>query len=406
MLNVVILNGGRGAATIIPALLRQQGLNVTSVVNAYDDGKSTGEIRRFFGMLGPSDIRKVQELMLPENDPDYNAYLNLFRYRYPLSCDRNKVIADLRAFVGSTVSALVGLQFHNKKVHNALRHFLREFLDGLVVIEKSCGKQFNFADCSIMNCIYAGAFLTFGRNIDAATRYIDRLFKLKGTVLPTSIENKKLVALRENGEMLYSEAEIVELRSNVRIERIYLLDNGLEPSHFNVLSTDEKRYYLAHNHCFVEVSESVRHALEHADIIIYAPGTQHSSLYPTYLSTGLASSIADNKMALKVFITNIGADYETPNYKASEYILGAYRYLSMADKRQYKMSDLFNVVLINQSHLKSGETYVEFDEEAFAEIPVPRVVDMFESKEQPGKHDGNKIVQTIMNLYEEATILT
>ena len=38
---------------------------ITSVVNAYDDGKSTGEIRKFFGMLGPSDIRKVQELMLP-----------------------------------------------------------------------------------------------------------------------------------------------------------------------------------------------------------------------------------------------------------------------------------------------------------------------------------------------------
>ena len=65
MLNVVVLNGGRGAATLIPTLLSRQGLHVTSIVNAYDDGKSTGEIRRRFGMLGPSDIRKVQELMLP-----------------------------------------------------------------------------------------------------------------------------------------------------------------------------------------------------------------------------------------------------------------------------------------------------------------------------------------------------
>ena len=56
MLNVVILNGGRGASAIIPALLAQQRLHVTSVVNAYDDGKSTGAIRRFFGMLGPSDF--------------------------------------------------------------------------------------------------------------------------------------------------------------------------------------------------------------------------------------------------------------------------------------------------------------------------------------------------------------
>ena len=80
MLNVVVINGGRGAAGLISALLSKQGLHVTSVVNAYDDGKSTGEIRRFFGMLGPSDIRKVQELMLPHDDPDYQANLNIFRF--------------------------------------------------------------------------------------------------------------------------------------------------------------------------------------------------------------------------------------------------------------------------------------------------------------------------------------
>ena len=47
-------------------------------------------------------------------------------------------------------------------------------------------------------------------------------------VLPNSVENKWLAALRENGEILYSEAEIVELRSNVLIEAIYLLDRSLD----------------------------------------------------------------------------------------------------------------------------------------------------------------------------------
>ena len=75
MLNIVIINGGRGASATIPALLARQGLHVTSVVNAYDDGKSTGAIRRLFGMVGPSDIRKVQELMLPADDVDYHSNL-------------------------------------------------------------------------------------------------------------------------------------------------------------------------------------------------------------------------------------------------------------------------------------------------------------------------------------------
>src|SRR3954471_13521978 len=98
MLNIVVLNGGRGAASIIPAMLRRQGLNVTSIVNAYDDGKPTGEIRRFFDMLGPSDIRQVQELMLQEGDPNHAASKALFDYRYPLGSGRDSILADMRRF--------------------------------------------------------------------------------------------------------------------------------------------------------------------------------------------------------------------------------------------------------------------------------------------------------------------
>lgn len=405
MLNIVIINGGRGASATIPALLGRQGLYVTSVVNAYDDGKSTGEIRRFFGMVGPSDIRKVQELMLPKDDVDYLSNLQVFRYRFSKSCVRDKVLADLSAFSDGSKPDLEGMFFTSVKVRTALRSFIQEFLEGLNCIEQVIGERFGFADCSLMNCIYAGAFLKFNRNFEQATIFIDRLFKLQGTVLPTSIENKKLVALRENGQMLYSEADIVELRSNVRIENLFLLDNLLDKEAFDVLSIEEKRYYLSRHHCYVSVSSSVKLALQQADIIIYSAGTQHSSLYPTYMSVGLAQAIADNKLAYKVFMTNIGADYETPNYLASDYILGAHRYLNFSDTRRYGMNELFNAVLINQSKLKADETYVTYDASGFADVPVRRVVQTFESADTLGKHDGAKVVQTILDLYEDATSL-
>jgi len=380
-----------------------QGINLTSVVNAYDDGKSTGEIRRFFGMLGPSDIRKVQELMLPEADLDHEASLGLFRYRYPADCERQAVLEDLGAFAAGASDAIVGLNFSSAKIRAALRLFVRQFLDGLAVSEKALGSELSFADCSLMNCLFAGAHLSFGRNFEVVTRYFNRLFKLKGTVLPTSIENKKLVALRENGEMLFCEAEIVELRSNVRIERIYLLDDALDRLRFSGLTVDEKRYYLEKTHSFVAASEGVKQALQQADVIIYSAGTQHSSLYPTYLSCGIAATIADNIRAFKVFVTNIGADYETPTYTASDYILGAYRYLGLPDSRNYSMEELFDVVLINRTRQKAEETYVDFDEAAFAAMPVRVVADDFESDASPGKHDGRKVVDKLLRLYDEAT---
>jgi 2-phospho-L-lactate transferase/gluconeogenesis factor (CofD/UPF0052 family) len=401
MLNVVVLNGGRGAATLIPALLARQGLHVTSVVNAYDDGKSTGEIRRRFGMLGPSDIRKVQELMLPEDDPDFDANRALFQFRFPVDCSHDDAVTEIAAFVSGHSEKLCDITFESQKVRKSLQVALDEFLKSLGPIERVFGTPFNFSDCAMMNIVYAGLFLLSRRDMEQSTLFIDRLFKLRGTVLPVSIEDKKLMALRENGQVLYSEAEIVELRSNVRIENIFLVDNYVDRITFDLLDLEEKRFFLDRHHCPVRMSPGVELALRQADIVVYSAGTQHSSLYPTYMSTGLASTISYNKTALKVFITNIGADYETPNYKASDYVLGAYRYLNSASPRLIAMQDLIHVILVNRSDLKSSESYVQFDEEGYADVPVRRIVDVFESSSSPGKHDGAKLVDKILELYEQ-----
>ena len=401
MLNIVVLNGGRGAASIIPEMLQRQGLNVTSIVNAYDDGKSTGEIRRFFDMLGPSDIRKVQELMLPENDPHHEASRALFAYRYPVGADREAILADMRRFTENG-GDLAGIAVANGTIRSALQNFVREFVDGLAVIEKARGARFDFDDCSLMNCLYAGAYLACRRDMELTTRTIDRLFRLKGTVLPNSVENKWLAALRQNGEICYCEAEIVELRSNVLIESIYLLDRQLERERFAELAPEEQRHFLSRHHAAATASPGVKLALEQADIIVYSAGTQHSSLYPTYISRGVAETIAANREALKIFVTNIGADYETPTYRTSDYLRGAYRHLCQAEDRQYAVAELFSTALINNGRRKADETYVEYDEANYGDLPVRRIVDDFESERAPGKHDGRKVIDTILSLYEEA----
>lgn len=400
MINIVVLNGGRGASTLIPSLLNVKGVNITSIVNAYDDGKSTGAIRSFFGMLGPSDIRKVQELMLPKNNKNYRTNLHLFTYRFPDEIDYKTALNGLKEFVNGNSDELVDEVIEDRNICSALRIFLNEFLNVLELVEKLEDTKFDFSDCSIMNCIYAGAFLYCDRNIEHATTYIGKLFNLDGVVLPTSIEDKKLMAIRENGEVLYNEAEIVELRSNVRIERIFLIDKYLKKNNFDKLDFDEKINYLEKHQSYTSVSPSVKNALLNADIIIYSAGTQHSSLYPTYLLSGLAEAIADNQNASKIFITNIGADYETPSYKASDYLLGAFRYLNLSDRRNYLISELFDAVLVNQSNFKKDETYVEFDKSNFNEIDTQLILDSFESPSSPGKHDGQKLTREIFNIFQ------
>ncbi len=398
MLNVAVINGGRGASGLISKLLERPYINLTSIVNAYDDGKSTGEIRRFFEMLGPSDIRKVQQLMLPLEDPHYFNYQKLFNHRFSEDIKRDDVFNEFKNYLYSKSSTLVGVKIESKYIDIYLKKFLDIFLNTLSTIEKLRGTKFNFSDCSVMNCIYAGAFLHFNRNIADSSLFLGKLFNLRGNVISTSIENKYLVALRENGEMLYSESEIVELRSNVRIERIFLLDSPLPKESFEKFSSEEKRYYLNQHNCHVPVSQSVILTLKQADIIIYSAGTQHSSLYPSYISTGLSETIANNKKATKIFVTNIGADYETPKYKASDYFLGAFKYLNLTGHRNYEMDELFDYIFINKGGNMDSSSYVIFDEDAFKNINIKKIIKNFESNEFPGKHNGDLLTEEILNL--------
>ena len=58
-LRVVLFSGGRGSGALTRRSCAMPGVALTLAINGYDDGASTGEVRRFLGdALGPSDFRK------------------------------------------------------------------------------------------------------------------------------------------------------------------------------------------------------------------------------------------------------------------------------------------------------------------------------------------------------------
>src|SRR6201996_8542467 len=82
MTRIVLFCGGRGSATIIRALLRQTDVELTLLVNAYDDGLSTGALRDFIpGMLGPSDFRKNLSYLFGNYSQAQYALKSLMEYR-------------------------------------------------------------------------------------------------------------------------------------------------------------------------------------------------------------------------------------------------------------------------------------------------------------------------------------
>jgi hypothetical protein len=115
----------------------------------------------------------------------------------------------------------------------------------------------------------------------------------------------------------------------------------------------------------------------------------------------VSETIANNRDAVKVFVTNIGADYETPSYTTADYVNGAYRYLSLGSASSLAPGDLFSAILVNNGRRKADETYVEHDAVGLEALEVPLVLTDLESDAAPGKHDGKKLVAAILATYEQ-----
>src|SRR5580700_3606582 len=82
-LRVVMFSGGSGTKSIGNFLLRHPQVDLTLLVNCYDDGHSTGRLRRFIpGVLGPSDIRKNIAHMMP-SDSSHVGLATLSDHRLP-----------------------------------------------------------------------------------------------------------------------------------------------------------------------------------------------------------------------------------------------------------------------------------------------------------------------------------
>src|SRR5229473_1621032 len=83
-LNVVLFSGGSGTQSITAAFLKHPQISLTILINAYDDGHSTGRLRRFIpGMLGPSDVRKNINRLMPARERSQQSLKTISDHRLP-----------------------------------------------------------------------------------------------------------------------------------------------------------------------------------------------------------------------------------------------------------------------------------------------------------------------------------
>src|SRR5262245_1417192 len=204
-LSVVVFSGGRGSSVLSQELIAHPGIALTLAINGYDDGMSTGEVRRFLGdALGPSDFRKNASHLAKALRTCPAETIDLLDRRLPSPCTREQALVILRQVSGPPESRIAA--------------FERELTIS--------GRSFEFADCAIGNIVFAGSYLAANRDFNAAVDDYCSLLKLPPGMIEnvTDGANAYLVALDPEAGLLASEADIVDAKRQNRIADIYLLD--------------------------------------------------------------------------------------------------------------------------------------------------------------------------------------
>jgi 2-phospho-L-lactate transferase/gluconeogenesis factor (CofD/UPF0052 family) len=392
-LQVVLFSGGRGSGALAELLAADPRVSLTVAINGYDDGASTGEVRRFLtDSLGPSDFRKNASRFARLRQTCPPALVDLLDRRLSSTAtlaDLSALIHQLKESAG-VAGTIPGLDPGKRSaVADRLERFVDEY--------QRAGRPIDFRDASVGNFVFAGAFLLADHDFNAAVDDYCALVGLPAGFIEnvTDGTNAFLVALDDEERLLGSEEEIVDAKRQNRVREIFLIRKPLcerERVALAAMPAEARRRDLGAHAISPELNVRLAVRLAAAHLIIYAPGTQHSSLFPSYLTPRLGEAVAANLDAIKLLVTNIQTDAEITGRSAVDLIDRAVFYLREKGRLSTPTPCLITHYLVNDpAGAGADRPYVPLGRLESLEDPRLLRVGNYEEGAS-GRHDATKVL--------------
>ncbi len=235
-LKQIVIIGGAEGTTAVARALKATGAYISIIQTPADDGGSGGAMRAAFDMMAPGDTRRALIALSELKD---KAFLHLFAYRYPTGPLKGEV-------VGNLILAGLTLQTNN-----------------------------------------------FEKTIEVTKK----ILKVKGDVIPASLQVPTLYAKLENGKIIRGETNLYIPRYNPRlhIEQVWFL-----PS--------------------VPLNQKAKKTILAADLIILGPGSLYSSIIPNLLVTGMPAALKKTKATVIYIVNPINQPGQTMDFSAQDYV--------------------------------------------------------------------------------------
>ncbi len=298
---IVAIGGGTGLSSLLRGL-KTYTSNLSAIVTVADDGGSSGRLRDEYRILPPGDFRQCL-IALADAEP---LMKQLFDHR-----------------------------------------FKEGSLDG-----HSFGNLFIMAMADVTG------------NFEHALRESGKVLAVKGTIVPSTLQDVTLVA-SINGGTVEGESKIP--MQNAPISHVFLKPDG------------------------AQVNPEAAQAILSAELIIVGPGSLYTSILPNLLVEGMVEAIKASP-ALKLYICNLAAQPgETEGYVVDDYL----RVI-----REHVGANLFDFVLVNSNTTfppTGGQAPVIFRTSDTTKHPEVRFIasDVVNVK-IPSHHDSDKLARTIM----------
>jgi 2-phospho-L-lactate transferase/gluconeogenesis factor (CofD/UPF0052 family) len=339
-IKIVLFSGGRGTSNIIKFLSQHDLYSLSVIVNGYDDGLSTGEIRKIYkGILGPSDFRKTIGTVA-KYSKDYGSSLsNLLEYR---------ISEDDKWFMSGIIRT------------NNLPQYLLEIIENLpykisnFILENLTSGIYDILKRGVYPHDFALGNIIISSLFSKTNDFNDSIKEFQiGLGLPEIVFNisdgtdLKLIGVTDELQILNSEASIVS-QSKKNVKRVFLVKNYLTELELSKLSIKNSKImsYLESISIIPEINQKVPDLVAKSDIIIYGPGTPNSSLFPTYLTKGLGTLIAKNLNARKIWISNLVKDNDMADESVETLFRKMIYYFNLGESVQGE--DIANVSIIQK----------------------------------------------------------
>lgn len=384
MKNVVAFSGGRGSETFLKAWNSKRPFNLDLLVNPYDDGLSTGRIRDFIpGFLGPSDFRKnLVHYLYSSGDKTDNFFASKLEQRI-------NTLNETKTMFISDISAQSFSSFEGQT--EALIKAIRKF----ELYEKNSLKPFNYADCALGNIVLAGLYLESGFDFQGAVSELIRIFKAEFGLFTVSNQNDmSLVAITSNREFLAREHLIVNGLYTGAVTRLgfistsELLNNDIFYSDIRTEAdlTEIERY-------FVQPKSSLEAAdkLQNADLVCYLPGTQNSSLFPSYKI--LKNEIQSSNAHTKVLVMNLTRDHDMSNWRRSDILINALFHLGDPNNSKKSVTHVLLNLSSHDASLLDGPI-----RQVCNNFGIELITRQLANTASPSLHSGEAIVETLKEL--------